>query len=156
MQWSPHINNIATRLLKYWILSGVIWVIVQPQQRPVLSYLSLVRPTMEYASCVWDPQEAVHIQILEKVQQQAARWVLSDYGRPSSVTTMLTQLGWPTLQHRRFISRLIFFTRSFMKLSPWPSQSIFYLPNIQPDNITVITSLSLVIRPQHIRRVFTT
>ena len=70
------------------------------------------------ASCVWDPHEALHIQTLEKVQQQAARWVLSDYGRQSSITRILTQLGWLTLQHCRFISRLIFFTKLFMKLFP--------------------------------------
>ena len=67
---------------------------------------------MEYASCVWDPHEAVHIQTFdEKVQQRAARWVLSDYRRQKCVTKMLTQLGWPTLQHGCFASRLIFFTK---------------------------------------------
>ena len=64
---------------------------------------------MEYASCVWDPHEIVNIQALEKVQRRAARWVLSEYGRHSSVTSMLAQLGWPTLQHSRFRSRIIFF-----------------------------------------------
>ena len=107
MQWSPHINNIST---KASILSGVIWVIVRPQpDHPVPSYLSLVHPKIKYASCVWGPHEAVHIQALDKVQWRAARWVLSDYGRQSSITIMLTQLGWPTLQHRCFISRLILF-----------------------------------------------
>ena len=32
------------------------------------AYLSLVHLTMEYASCVWDPHEVVHIKTLEKVQ----------------------------------------------------------------------------------------
>ena len=68
------------------------------------AYLSLVRPIMEYASCVWDAHEAVNIQTLEKVKRRAARWAFSDYGRHSSVTRMLTQLGWPTLQHRRFVT----------------------------------------------------
>ena len=46
---------------------------------------------MEYASCVWDPHEAVNIQALEKVQQQAARCTLSEYGRHNGVTRILTQ-----------------------------------------------------------------
>ena len=71
--------------------------------------VSLVCPIMEYASCVWDPHEIVNIQALEKVQRRAARWVLSEYGRHSSVTSMLAQLGWPTLQHSHFRSRIIFF-----------------------------------------------
>ena len=60
----------------------------------------------------------ISMQTLEKVQRRAARWVLADNGRQSSVTRMLTQLGWPTLLHHCFISRLIFFTKSFMKLFP--------------------------------------
>ena len=43
---------------------------------------------------------------LEKVQQRAARWVLNDYSRFGSVTLMLDQLSWPTLQTRRKLSRL--------------------------------------------------
>ena len=35
---------------------------------------------------------------VQKVQQRAAHWVLNDYGRFSSVTSMLGQLSWPTLQ----------------------------------------------------------
>ena len=38
---------------------------------------------------------------LEKVQRRVARWVLNDYGRFSSVSSMLKQLSWPTLQSRR-------------------------------------------------------
>ena len=43
---------------------------------------------------------------LEKVQQRAARWVLNDYSRFGSVTLMLDQLSWPTLQTRHKLSRL--------------------------------------------------
>ena len=84
---------------------------------------------MEYASCVWDPYKAVNIQALEKVQRRAARWVLSDYGRYSSVMEMLIPLGWHTLHHRRFASRLIFFFKIIHGTVPvmlplyfWPTQ----------------------------------
>ena len=71
------------------------------------AYLTLVCPTMEYVACVWDPYEDKYIQLLEKIQRRAAQWVLSDYRRQSSVTAMLTQLGWPTLLNR-LTSRLTF------------------------------------------------
>jgi len=53
---------------------------------------------MEYASAVWDLYYNVDVDKLEKIQRRAARWVLSDYNRTSSVTQMLDQLSWPTLQ----------------------------------------------------------
>ena len=61
----------------------------------------MVRPQLEYASAVWDPYHIGDISELEKVQRRAARWVLNDYGRFSSVSLMLDQLKWSTLQIRR-------------------------------------------------------
>jgi len=70
------------------------------------AYLSLVRPTLEYASSVWDPYQSVHITSIEKIQKRAARWVLHDYSRHSSVTSMLQKLQWPSLESRRMKARL--------------------------------------------------
>ena len=71
-------------------------------------YLTLVRSIMEYAS-VWDPHHISDNYRLEKVQRRAARWVLSDYSRETSVTSLLLTLNWPTLQQHRLSSRLILF-----------------------------------------------
>ena len=68
-QWSPHINNIATTPSK--VLNFVRRNLNNPTKAS--SYLSLVCLIREYASCVWDPHEAVHIQTLEKVQRRATR-----------------------------------------------------------------------------------
>jgi len=43
------------------------------------------------------------IQHLEKVQRRAARWVFNDYSTYSSVTDMLKQLSWPTLQVVKYV-----------------------------------------------------
>ena len=71
-----------------------------------VAYLSLVRPTLEYSSAVRDPYQAVYITNIEKIQRRAARWVLNDYSRYSSVTSMLQQLQWPTLEERHKKARL--------------------------------------------------
>ena len=108
MQRLPHINNLTVKASK--VLNFIKHNLSKcSSETKASAYLSLVRPILEYASCVWDPHEAVNIQALEKVQRRAARWAFPDYGRHSGVTRMLTQLGWPTLQHRRFVTRLTFF-----------------------------------------------
>jgi len=68
----------------------------------------MVRPQLEYESDVWDPYHVEDIMELEKVQRRAAHcnWVLNDYSRYSSVTSMLEQLLWPSLQLYRKSSRL--------------------------------------------------
>ena len=52
----------------------------------------------------WDT--GCDIEILEAVQRRAARFVMSDYNRTSSVTVMLQDLNWDTLSSRRQTSRL--------------------------------------------------
>ena len=45
---------------------------------------------------IWDPFHLNNIQQLEKVQRMAARWVLNDFSRYSSVSAMKDHLSWPT------------------------------------------------------------
>ena len=71
-----------------------------------ISYKTLVRPILEYASPVWDPHQTDQIQQLEKVQRRAARWASHRFRQTSSVEDMLQDLAWPTLQQRRKQARL--------------------------------------------------
>ena len=48
---------------------------------------------------------------IEMVQRRAARWVLGDYSPYSSVSDMLGNLGWRTLEQRRADSRLDIFIK---------------------------------------------
>ena len=105
LSWHPHIANITNKasktlnFLKRNLSKCSLLV-------KASAYLTLVRPLLEYAAAVWDPHYQIDIQLLEKIQRRAARWVLHDYSRYSSVTSMLQHLNWPTLETRRKISRL--------------------------------------------------
>ena len=83
-------------------------------------YKSLVRPIIEYASCVWDPHSKRNIDKLEMVQRRAARFVKGDYSRTSSLTAMLADLKWNTLQQRRIQSKTVMLYRVVHKLVSIP------------------------------------
>jgi len=51
----------------------------------------------------------IDIQIIEIVQLCAARWVKSDHNYNSSVSAMLTELQWSSLQHCCYETRLKLF-----------------------------------------------
>ena len=98
MPFIPHINSItskATRTLNF-VKRNLCNCSQQTKSR---ACTSLVRPTLEYASSVWDPHHNNYIASIEKIQRRALRWIFNDYNFSHNVTTMLHSLNWPTLQH---------------------------------------------------------
>ena len=64
------------------------------------------RPIVEHAATAWAPSTDKATDKIDMVQRRAARFVKNDYGRTSSVTEMMSNLGWDTLQKRRDLVRL--------------------------------------------------
>jgi hypothetical protein len=61
---------------------------------------------VEYASPVWDPYLQKDKYKIEMVQRRAARYVTNRYHNKSSVSDMLENLKWQTLEERRTNARL--------------------------------------------------
>ena len=130
LEWGTHIRNIANKASK---TLGFLRrnVKVGSKQIKEQAYTTLVRPTLEFASPVWDPHTAKDIKNLEAVQRRAARWVAGRHRQTSSVDAMLSDLQWPTLEDRRKRARLIAFYKYRQKSliiniknSPIPSKQI--------------------------------
>ena len=72
-------------------------------------YTTLVRPLMEYATTAWAPHSAQNCYKPEQVQRRAARFACHRYERTASVTAMLNDLKWETLETRCNNQRLTMF-----------------------------------------------
>lgn len=66
----------------------------------------MVRPSLEYASVVWDPHTKSNIQKIEKIQRLAARFIYSRYRRRDCPSAMLQLANLEPLEDRRRAARL--------------------------------------------------
>ena len=95
------------------------------------AYTAYVRSILDYASPIWDPHLKKDILALERVNRRAARYVIGDYHRLSSVSGMLRSLGWSTLEDQRREARLTLFykilkekSRCRRRISTWKQQTV--------------------------------
>lgn len=76
LSWASHITNVCSAAeKKLWFLRRKLKL--APSSVKLSAYLTIVRPTLEYASIIWDPHHKGLIDKLEKVQRKAARFILS-------------------------------------------------------------------------------
>ena len=61
----------------------------------------MVQPIIEFASPVWDPHTALHVNKIESIQRPAVRFCFNNY------TTVLNKLDLVLLKDRRFHSKSI-------------------------------------------------
>ena len=125
LKWNTHIQNISAKA------RGMLGFLqrnlkISTSKTKEIAYFALVRPCVEYCSTAWDPYTANEVNKLEMVQRKAARYVCNDYGRTSSVSTMINKLGWRSLQDRRSDSRLMALFKVHHRQMP-------SFPNLLPD-----------------------
>ena len=106
LKWKEHVEHIAA---KAKTTLGFIQrnLYKCPQKVKAQAYITLVRPLLEYACSVWDPNGKKEIASLEKVQRVAARFATNCRShQPGCVTRALHSLGWEPLKTRREKARL--------------------------------------------------
>jgi hypothetical protein len=120
LSWNNHVNNITKKsnstldFLRRNIRKC-------PQRAKTQAYNTFVRPSLEYAPTVWDPHTPANINKVESIQCRAPRFVTNNYDPRASVTTLLHDLNWPTIQHRRQLAKLIMMYRITYHLIEIPS-----------------------------------
>ena len=105
LSWNEHINNVCSKANK---TLGFLRrnLKISSRETKEMAYKILVRLIMEYAATVWDPHTQANIDSMEAIQRRAARFVSRRYRNTSSVSNMIDELRWLSLQDRRRAARL--------------------------------------------------
>ncbi|XP_065296698.1 uncharacterized protein [Dermacentor albipictus] len=112
LTWSAHITfiiNNANRMLGYIRRNFS----KAPSSLKLLLYKTLIRPKLEYAASIWDPHHENLIHSLEMVQNNSVRFILSNYNRTASISSMKSSLNLPSLASRRKAFRICLFHKMF-------------------------------------------
>ena len=72
LKWNSHVNNIVAKANKsLGFVKRNLYPCTETTKR--LAYVTIVKPTLEYATAVWDPYRQQQIDSIEAVQRRAAR-----------------------------------------------------------------------------------
>ena len=117
-----------------------------PQSAKERAFTTFVRPTIEYAAAVWDPPTQRNINALERVQRRGARFVINNYRQTSSVTSVMSQLGWEEFRIRRARIKTILLFKIVNNLVDIPPEP-FLIPTgairfLQPHTRTITMQYS--------------
>ena len=108
LSWSDHISSITAKANR---TLGFVKRNVRTNNEKVkeLAYKTFACPQVEHASPVWSPIQSNTINKVEMIQRRAARWVENQFSSYESVTYMLRELGWRSMEDLRIDARLLMF-----------------------------------------------
>ena len=117
LTWSHHINKITTKANQ---MLGIVRRNLHSCSKSVkaTAYKTLACPRLEYCVAIWDPHQATSQRSIETIQRRAARFVVNNYDRRYSVTSILSNLQWETLENRRTKLCLIALFKEIHKITP--------------------------------------
>ena len=105
-KWTDHLDNVKSSAAK---VLGIMRKLKFLLSRSALNqiYFSYLLPTLEYASSVWDGCSVPNAEMLDKIQNEAAR-IVTGLTRSVSLENFYKECGWISLSERRKQQKLNF------------------------------------------------
>ena len=133
--WHEHINYITSKAWQriYIIRKLKFWLARESLNR---AYISFIRPILEYADIIWDNCTQYEIDLIEKIQIEAAR-VVTGATRLVSIELMYRETGWEPLYKRRYKHKMYQFYKMNNDLTP------AYLTTLVPPTVEYASAYNL-------------
>ena len=110
LSWEPHYHHILGKAYKVLgLLRRTFSINININCKKQL-YISLVRSQLMFSSVLWKPHLIKHIQLLERIQRRATKYILNDY--TSDYRTRLIKLKLLPFMYVLDINDIMFFITS--------------------------------------------
>ena len=135
MKWNAHIESILDRASR---MIGIMRKLKYVFTRRALNqtYISFIRPVLEYASIVWDGCTVEQRNSLEKLQNEVAR-IVTGLTKSVSLDRLYNECGWQPLYIRRKYQKLKFMYRTSYGMVP------SYILDLMPPPVSNVSHYNL-------------
>ena len=108
--WRLHYQNITSKAYKSFGLLRCIFKDSYCLETRKNLYVSMIRSTLMYCSCLWKPYLLSDVELLERVQRRATKYILNDY--TSNYKERLLRLKLLPLMYIYNLADIMFFIKS--------------------------------------------
>ena len=140
LSWNRQCQMLESKATKQFnLLRRTCYFISNSNQRRIL-YLTLVRSIFEHCCQVWSPQNSTSLDMLEKLQKRAVKWILREQHESyTDIIFLQKQKGLDLLpvKHRFLFSDLVLFYRILNE--DVNIDLPYYISKIEPHNVKNIT-----------------
>ena len=153
LSWRNHYDHITSKAYKYLGLLRRVFSSCYSIRAKKNLYVTLVRSQLTYCSQLWNPYLIKDTVILEKIQRQATKFILSDY--VSDYKTRLLKLDLLPLMYILDFYDILFFVKALNNHQTILIFTIMYLLVLVTPDQHLLTNLILLILIVIISETFT-
>ena len=127
LSWLRHIESIVLMANKTLGLVKRICRDMKNINTRRILYCTLLRPKLEYTSCMWSPYTIKHCMLVENVQRQATKFILN-YLENMSYVDRLQKTNLLPLEYQREISNIVLLFKSKHHINSGYKRIFMHLP----------------------------
>ena len=139
--WHEHTNYITA---KAWIRINVmrkLKFLLDRHSLVEIIYISVIRPHLEYADVVWNNCTKYKVNVLEKIQLEAAR-IVTGATKLVSLEILYNETGWKSLETRRSKHKMCLFYKMNKSSSPNYISSLVH--NLLKQPCTIVYTMQQI------------
>ena len=143
LSWTKHCETVVEKATKQFnLLRRTCYFMKNSNQRRLL-YLTLVRSIFEHCCQIWSPQNPTSLDMFDKLQKRAIKWILKEQLESYSPVEFLSrqkELDILPMEYKFLFSDLVLFFKIINK--EVKIELPYYISKLEPQDVLKVTRCS--------------